>query len=178
MALPSLKDVLPGHLFYNTSASTSSYSAAPPPPQSSSQPLTSHGNPVSGHQTQQPSYAFYSARASTQPAFSRAYVSDPSSTVRQDPNIGGNLALSGLDRTRFVFDGPPALISDNDQSAPIDPYWSDARDNDAADHAGEESNDRVKKHTCQTCGKGFNRPSSLRIHANTHTGEKRESNLR
>ncbi|KAJ7500076.1 hypothetical protein FB451DRAFT_976144, partial [Mycena latifolia] len=27
------------------------------------------------------------------------------------------------------------------------------------------------KHVCHTCGKRFNRPSSLRIHANTHTGE-------
>ncbi|KAJ6596171.1 hypothetical protein DFH09DRAFT_1407102 [Mycena vulgaris] len=27
-----------------------------------------------------------------------------------------------------------------------------------------------RKHVCGTCGKRFNRPSSLRIHANTHTG--------
>ncbi|KAK0209465.1 hypothetical protein IW262DRAFT_1250093, partial [Armillaria fumosa] len=26
------------------------------------------------------------------------------------------------------------------------------------------------KHVCQTCHKSFNRPSSLRIHVNTHTG--------
>lgn len=28
-----------------------------------------------------------------------------------------------------------------------------------------------KKHVCPTCSKRFNRPSSLRIHVNTHTGE-------
>ncbi|KAJ7633525.1 hypothetical protein DFH06DRAFT_907793, partial [Mycena polygramma] len=27
-----------------------------------------------------------------------------------------------------------------------------------------------KRHVCSTCGKRFNRPSSLRIHRNTHTG--------
>ncbi|KAF7309133.1 hypothetical protein MKEN_01115400 [Mycena kentingensis (nom. inval.)] len=27
-----------------------------------------------------------------------------------------------------------------------------------------------KTHICEICGKGFNRPSSLRIHANTHSG--------
>lgn len=31
------------------------------------------------------------------------------------------------------------------------------------------------RHVCDACGKRFNRPSSLRIHANTHTGAKRES---
>ncbi|KIJ49428.1 hypothetical protein M422DRAFT_135988, partial [Sphaerobolus stellatus SS14] len=28
------------------------------------------------------------------------------------------------------------------------------------------------KYECHYCGKMFNRPSSLRIHHNTHTGEK------
>jgi hypothetical protein len=31
-----------------------------------------------------------------------------------------------------------------------------------------------KKHVCPTCFKRFNRPSSLRIHVNTHTGETRK----
>lgn len=30
-----------------------------------------------------------------------------------------------------------------------------------------------KKHVCKTCNKRFNRPSSLRIHINTHTGATR-----
>lgn len=32
-------------------------------------------------------------------------------------------------------------------------------------------------HQCPQCPKRFNRPSSLRIHVNTHTGEKRTSML-
>ncbi|PFH53788.1 hypothetical protein AMATHDRAFT_130967, partial [Amanita thiersii Skay4041] len=28
------------------------------------------------------------------------------------------------------------------------------------------------KYECTYCGKGFNRPSSLKIHLNSHTGEK------
>lgn len=42
---------------------------------------------------------------------------------------------------------------------------------------GEDEKDdgSEKKHPCPQCGKAFNRPSSLRIHQNTHTGEKRTS---
>ncbi|KAJ7617778.1 hypothetical protein FB45DRAFT_756261 [Roridomyces roridus] len=38
-----------------------------------------------------------------------------------------------------------------------------------AEESGECGEDG-KKHVCPTCGKRFNRPSSLRIHVNTHTG--------
>ncbi|KAJ7747434.1 hypothetical protein DFH07DRAFT_747799 [Mycena maculata] len=43
---------------------------------------------------------------------------------------------------------------------------------DAEDGAdGEEGvAEEGKKHVCLTCSKRFNRPSSLRIHVNTHTG--------
>lgn len=33
---------------------------------------------------------------------------------------------------------------------------------------------RGKKHQCPQCSKRFNRPSSLRIHVNTHTGARRK----
>jgi len=40
------------------------------------------------------------------------------------------------------------------------------------DEAPADSNG--KKHVCPTCHKRFNRPSSLRIHVNTHTGATRK----
>jgi hypothetical protein len=39
---------------------------------------------------------------------------------------------------------------------------------------GEDGAEEGKKHVCPTCAKRFNRPSSLRIHVNTHTGATRE----
>ncbi|KAI4519284.1 regulator of mushroom formation [Schizophyllum commune Loenen D] len=54
-----------------------------------------------------------------------------------------------------------------------------ARDSPSAGHredgisASDEEDgggDSTKKHVCTTCNKRFNRPSSLRIHLNTHTG--------
>lgn len=44
-------------------------------------------------------------------------------------------------------------------------------DGDGIDGEGGEK----RKHECTKCGKKFNRPSSLKIHLNTHTGAKRES---
>ncbi|KAF8911423.1 hypothetical protein CPB85DRAFT_1216320 [Mucidula mucida] len=51
-----------------------------------------------------------------------------------------------------------------------------AADNDAKPSSdgseGSDGEDDIgsKKHLCTTCNKRFNRPSSLRIHINTHTG--------
>lgn len=46
-----------------------------------------------------------------------------------------------------------------------------------ATYSSEELSDDGddKKHVCTTCHKKFNRPSSLRIHMNTHTGATRKS---
>lgn len=40
---------------------------------------------------------------------------------------------------------------------------------------GDEGGGERRRHLCPKCGKRFNRPSSLKIHLNTHTGAKRES---
>lgn len=54
-------------------------------------------------------------------------------------------------------------------SAPSD--WDVEIDMEVGVGGAEEE----KKHVCPTCAKRFNRPSSLRIHINTHTGATRES---
>ncbi|KAJ7277419.1 hypothetical protein C8J57DRAFT_1309173 [Mycena rebaudengoi] len=46
--------------------------------------------------------------------------------------------------------------------------YSDLRD-DAAEGDASDGGEG-KKHVCPTCAKRFNRPSSLKIHANTHSG--------
>ncbi|KAJ7603885.1 hypothetical protein DFH06DRAFT_1255958 [Mycena polygramma] len=52
--------------------------------------------------------------------------------------------------------------SDDDVAAEMD--GDDDEDGTSA------SVEEVKRHICTTCGKRFNRPSSLRIHSNTHSG--------
>jgi uncharacterized Zn-finger protein len=47
-------------------------------------------------------------------------------------------------------------------------------EDDEAGEDGEGGADEGRKHVCPTCAKRFNRPSSLKIHVNTHTGATRE----
>ena len=44
---------------------------------------------------------------------------------------------------------------------------------DGSDPEATGTNEK-RRHACPSCGKRFNRPSSLKIHLNTHTGAKRE----
>ncbi|KAG6864562.1 hypothetical protein C0991_008657 [Blastosporella zonata] len=56
--------------------------------------------------------------------------------------------------------GPTGSAQRSRARSPDDP---DGNDDDLSGSNG-------KKHVCSTCSKRFNRPSSLRIHVNTHTG--------
>ncbi|EKM58820.1 uncharacterized protein PHACADRAFT_248904 [Phanerochaete carnosa HHB-10118-sp] len=60
-------------------------------------------------------------------------------------------------RLRLPVDPLPTAV----QTGPEPPQEPTRR----ADQADEE-----RRHVCLTCGKAFNRPSSLSIHVNTHTG--------
>lgn len=81
----------------------------------------------------------------------------------------------------FRFDHPPPSVT----FPPLPRYDYDLRgeaqpraptryeDEDAVNVNGDTS----KRHVCPTCLKRFNRPSSLRIHVNTHTGATRKYSL-
>ncbi|KAF8996339.1 hypothetical protein BDQ17DRAFT_947580 [Cyathus striatus] len=64
----------------------------------------------------------------------------------------------------------PSIISFPVSSSPRAAEY--AQDADGAGLSDEDSPSEGsgKKHVCPTCFKRFNRPSSLRIHVNTHTG--------
>ncbi|KAF9026857.1 hypothetical protein BDZ89DRAFT_831860 [Hymenopellis radicata] len=54
---------------------------------------------------------------------------------------------------------------------PISAVDNDAKpSSDGSEGSDGEDDIGSKKHLCTTCNKRFNRPSSLRIHINTHTG--------
>lgn len=62
--------------------------------------------------------------------------------------------------------GPPASSQTGRGRSPDDP--------DIASDGDLSGSHNGKKHVCPTCSKRFNRPSSLRIHVNTHTGATRK----
>ena len=67
----------------------------------------------------------------------------------------------------------PAMISFPVSRPPVSKSSKQSPSDDASDdeNPGETAG---KKHICPTCLKRFNRPSSLRIHVNTHTGATRK----
>lgn len=66
-----------------------------------------------------------------------------------------------------------ALKPVGSESAEHSSSWSSESSGDV-DDAGDGLSSQGKKNICPTCRKSFIRPSSLRIHANTHTGATRE----
>ncbi|KAF8639507.1 hypothetical protein AX17_001412 [Amanita inopinata Kibby_2008] len=68
--------------------------------------------------------------------------------------------------------GPPLdrVVNDEERSHGTPHRRSQARLLASEDPSGRES--APAKYECRYCGKGFNRPSSLKIHLNSHTGEK------
>lgn len=73
----------------------------------------------------------------------------------------------------------PSCVPRLRDAPPPAPRADDMMDVDDADAADADADAAPgKKHVCPTCLKRFNRPSSLRIHVNTHTGATREPILR
>jgi hypothetical protein len=89
------------------------------------------------------------------------------------PNSGSGMLTIDIKEERRAY---PAIISfpaAGSGSVKADHPLREPSPNHSDEEGNEEENNG-KKHVCSTCFKRFNRPSSLRIHVNTHTGATRE----
>lgn len=89
------------------------------------------------------------------------------------PNSGSGMLTIDIKEERRAY---PAIISfpaAGSGSVKADHPLQETSPNHSDEEGNEEEN-TGKKHVCSTCFKRFNRPSSLRIHVNTHTGATRK----
>lgn len=96
----------------------------------------------------------------------------PQAERPQQGSGSGSPSAMDVDPRHMIISFPTAPISPAaSRYTSID--RSENRDSgvdDSSTHGGETG----KKHICPVCASRFNRPSSLKIHINTHTGETRE----
>ena len=130
------------------------------PMSSSLQHLTSSGSPPnhpsSSQQHHGPASSSSEFRVSVPPTAAANIHSPQGQRQRTDPDPAIPAMIS------FPVSRPPASKSSKQ---------SPSEDVSDEETPGESAG---KKHICPTCLKRFNRPSSLRIHVNTHTGATRK----
>ena len=134
------------------------------PMSSSLQHLTSSGSP-SNHPSNSQQHL---GPASSSPEFR---VSVPPTAAANIHSPQGH--RSGPQRTD-PDQAIPAMISFPVSRPPASKSSKQSPSDEASDEEGPGGG-AGKKHICPTCLKRFNRPSSLRIHVNTHTGATRKN---
>jgi uncharacterized Zn-finger protein len=109
----------------------------------------SNTSPRTSHQPNRPSISSFQSSQETprlHPVGSLPRPSSPSSTISENESPGSDASSQGD-------------LSPDDSLPPI---------------AADKQSDTGRRHACPHCAKRFNRPSSLAIHVNTHTGDKRK----
>ncbi|KAK7053577.1 hypothetical protein R3P38DRAFT_2761349 [Favolaschia claudopus] len=100
--------------------------------------------------------------------------------LKSDPRGSSleHLASSAASSPRWTITRTNSYPTNAIHHAPTSPTSSEREVEVGSNYDGDELDDGEwssmeeggKKHVCPTCSKRFNRPSSLRIHINTHTG--------
>jgi uncharacterized Zn-finger protein len=150
--------------FSNTSAQSPHWHETTPPLEVEQQrhQLPAGGMPRPTY-AQQPTYAPAPAPYASQPPMS-TYYAPAHAQAQPQPQV------SGLHYQRPLPQSfpPPLAIP---MGAPSTHPWQHHHHYMNPSHGGPfpQSQDR---YICQTCNKAFSRPSSLRIHSHSHTGEK------
>jgi len=119
-------------------------------------PGPSSGGSLAGPQDQFSGAYTHSSHPRSLPPISPV---DGPSTRRAKPTSGRAIAY---EHGEMIMDTTP-----DHRDASLDP-------DDDGEMNGQFGTGQGKKHICPSCFKRFNRPSSLRIHVNTHTGATRE----
>lgn len=158
MAPPSGRPAPPPHNDVAFRPSTVGSAAGPSSHRSYPRPSTSSSS--SGPQGQTSSAYIRSSHPRALPPVSPIDV-PPSSTRRAKPTSGRAIAY---EHGEMIMDTTP-----DHRDGSLDPD-----DDGEGGMNGQLGTGQGKKHICPSCLKRFNRPSSLRIHVNTHTGATRE----
>ncbi|KAF7332907.1 hypothetical protein MVEN_02396200 [Mycena venus] len=159
--LPSIHEMFPEHLVPRAAAAR---------PRASSTRALANVNPSPRNQFVPPPAA---PPQQVYPSFSfEVLKSDPRSSSLWSTSRRAAQALRRADLFRawglppiLRAHAPPALITSSEGDGEMDVDGEEGEDGEGFEFAEEG-----KKHICPTCSKRFNRPSSLRIHVNTHTG--------
>lgn len=153
VVLPSIHEMFPEHLMPR---------ARPPLPPASLFPRNHFSPPPSSSLKSHPTFSF--------------------DVLKSDPR-GASLQhiASSRPHRRQPLPLPAVRTQPRGRAQSASSGSSDGDDMEVDVEEGEEGEDgeglgaeEGKKHVCPTCAKRFNRPSSLRIHVNTHTGATRE----
>ncbi|KAH8107337.1 hypothetical protein DFH11DRAFT_1194224 [Phellopilus nigrolimitatus] len=168
--LPGLKDLFPEHFFQqvNQTGSPSQLGSVLPQSPALSQATSSSRQHEMQHFNQQQPHP-------DQMIFPHTYQ-------HPDYNAGSHTMKSSYDggqQEGYMFApdmgmGPGGMSMGGGGVGPSG-FGGGARtvgDDDGMDDAEDDFGTEKRRHSCSQCGKRFNRPSSLKIHLNTHTGAK------
>ncbi|KAH8115573.1 hypothetical protein DFH11DRAFT_1725808 [Phellopilus nigrolimitatus] len=181
--LPGLKDLFPEHFFQqlNQTGSPSQLgSVLPQSPALSQATSSSRQHEMQHFNQQQPhpeqmifphtyQHPNYSAGSHTmKPSYDggqqEGYMFAPDMGMGPGVHNSGGMSMGGGGVGPGGFGGGARTDGDDDG-------MDDGEDGDG-DEAEDDFGTEKRRHSCSQCGKRFNRPSSLKIHLNTHTGAK------
>ncbi|KAF5347861.1 hypothetical protein D9758_013817 [Tetrapyrgos nigripes] len=148
--LPSLQEMFPEHLL-----------SLPPSVRLSIMTTIKTSSPLGIRTTDIGDFSRHSKRPMKRP-------SNASSSFKLESFISRTPAPSSRD----AYDDATSPRSSSPSTS--SPSWTDEDQMDVdgeVDEGEDLMTDPGRRHTCAQCGKRFNRPSSLRIHTNVHTGE-------
>jgi hypothetical protein len=145
----------------------------PPPPSDGYRPIVPSSSSSLGYtlSTAESINATASPRASHQP-------NRPSMSSFQPPQETARLHPVGSATLLPRPSSPSSTISENESPGSDASSQGDLSPDDSLPPiAADKQSDTGRRHACPHCAKRFNRPSSLAIHVNTHTGDKRKTCL-